>query len=180
LCEGTNHVLVECHLNAVVDEVNQQVMQKLHNSLGKAGAEFEPKEVKYFDTTKRNNPRGRLQVTKNNRKKRERFSTIIMEYEKQELEDLLALEKPRKKKGISQVDVGWPSDTSASRPPSPPPGPMTRARAKALHDKVNLFLNTLDLEHTWNGSLPHGNIICAVRYEPHGETTKEEEHEEEA
>jgi hypothetical protein len=57
---------------------------------------------------------------------------------------------------------------------------MTRARAKALHDKVNFLLNTLDLEHTLNGSLPHGNIICAVRYEPHGEATKGEEHEEEA
>jgi hypothetical protein len=57
---------------------------------------------------------------------------------------------------------------------------MTRARAKALHDKVNLLLNTLDLEHTLNGSLPHGNINCAVHYEPHGETTKDEEHEEEA
>jgi hypothetical protein len=56
---------------------------------------------------------------------------------------------------------------------------MKRARAKALHDKVNLLLNTLDLEHTMNGSLPHGNIICAVCYEPHGEVTKDEEHEEE-
>jgi hypothetical protein len=57
---------------------------------------------------------------------------------------------------------------------------MTRAQAKALHDKVNLLLNTLDLEHTLDGSLPHGNIVCAVRYEPHGEATKDEEHEEEA
>jgi hypothetical protein len=57
---------------------------------------------------------------------------------------------------------------------------MARARAKALHDKVNLLLNTLDLEHMVNGSLPHGNIICAVRYEPHGEVTKDREHEEEA
>jgi hypothetical protein len=57
---------------------------------------------------------------------------------------------------------------------------MTRARAKALHDKVNLLLKTLDLEHTLNGSLPHGNIICVVHYEPHGEATKNEEHEEEA
>jgi hypothetical protein len=64
-------------------------------------------------------------------------------------------------------DVGWPSDTFASRPPSPPQGPMIRARAKALHDKVNLLLNTLDLEHTLNGLLPHGNIIWAVHYEPH-------------
>jgi hypothetical protein len=86
-----------------VDEVNQQVKQKLHHSLGKAGAEFEPKEAKYFVTTKRNNPGRRLQAPKNNRKKRERFPSIIMEYEQQELEDLLALEKPKKKKGISQV-----------------------------------------------------------------------------
>jgi hypothetical protein len=43
-----------------------------------------------------------------------------------------------------------------------------------------LLLNTLDLEYTLNGSLPHGNIICVVRYEPHGETTKDEENEEEA
>jgi hypothetical protein len=35
LCEGTNHVLTECHLNAMVDKVNQQVKQKLHHSLGK-------------------------------------------------------------------------------------------------------------------------------------------------
>jgi hypothetical protein len=76
-------------------------------------------------------------------------------------------------------DTGWPSDTSASRPPIPPQGPMTRARAKAIHDKVNLLLNTLDLELTLDGSLPHGNIICAVQYEPHGATIEDEEHEEE-
>jgi hypothetical protein len=87
----------------MVDEVNQQVKQKLHQSLRKAGAEFEPMKAKHFVTTKRNNPSGRLQVTKNNCKKRERFPTIIMEYEKQELEDLLALEKPKKKKSINQV-----------------------------------------------------------------------------
>jgi hypothetical protein len=57
---------------------------------------------------------------------------------------------------------------------------MIRARAKALHDKVDLRLNTLDLEYTLNDSPPHGNIICAVRYEPHGEVTKDEEHKEEA
>jgi hypothetical protein len=78
------------------------------------------------------------------------------------------------------VDTGWPSDTSASRPPSTPRGPMTRARAKAIHDKVNSLLNILDLEHTLAGSLPHCNVICAVRYEPHGATTKVKEYEEEA
>jgi hypothetical protein len=104
LCEGTNHVLAECHLYAMVDKVNQQVKQKLHQSLGKADAEFKPKEAKHFDTTKRNNPSGRLQVTKNNHKKRERFPSIIMQYEKQELEHLLAPKKPKKKKDISQVE----------------------------------------------------------------------------
>jgi hypothetical protein len=89
----------------MVDKVNQQVKQKIHHSLGKAGAKFEPKEAKHFVITKRNNPSGRLQVTKDNHKKRERFPSIIMEYEKQELEDLLALEKPKKKKDISQVEA---------------------------------------------------------------------------
>jgi hypothetical protein len=60
LCEGTNHVLAECHLYTMVDKVNQQVKQKIHHSLGKAGSEFEPKEAKYFVTTKRNNSSGRL------------------------------------------------------------------------------------------------------------------------
>jgi hypothetical protein len=43
-----------------------------------------------------------------------------------------------------------------------------------------MLLNTLDLEHTLDGSLPHCNVICAFRYEPHGATTKVEEHKEEA
>jgi hypothetical protein len=73
LCEGTNHVLAECHLYVMVDEVNQQVKQKLHQSLGKAGAEFEHKEAKYFVTTKRNNPSERLQVTKNNTRREKGF-----------------------------------------------------------------------------------------------------------
>jgi hypothetical protein len=88
----------------MVDKVNQQVKQKIYHSLGKAGAGFEPKKEKHFVTTKRNNPSERLQITKNNHNKRERFPSIIMEYEKQELEDLLALEKPKKKKDISQVE----------------------------------------------------------------------------
>jgi hypothetical protein len=44
----------------MVNKVNQQVKQKIHHSLRRAGAEFKPKEAEYFVTTKRNNPRGRL------------------------------------------------------------------------------------------------------------------------
>jgi hypothetical protein len=57
---------------------------------------------------------------------------------------------------------------------------MTRAQAKAIHHKVNSLLNTLELEHTMDGSLPHCNVVCVVRYEPHGASTKDEDHEEEA
>jgi hypothetical protein len=31
-----------------------------------------------------------------------------------------------------------------------------------------------------DGSLPHCNVICAIRYEAHGASTKDKEHEEEA
>jgi hypothetical protein len=107
-------------------------------------------------------------------------STILQEFNDVFLEEVPVGLPPLR--GIEHQidDTRWPSDTSASRPSSPPRGPMTRARDKAIHDKVNLFLNTVDLEHRMNGSLPHCNVICAVRYEPHGATTKDKEHEEEA
>jgi hypothetical protein len=88
----------------MVDEVNQQVNKKIHQSLKKASSEFEPKVGEHFVTTRRNNPIRRLKLTRNNSKKRERFPSIIMEYEKQDLEDLLAMEKPKKKKDIRQVE----------------------------------------------------------------------------
>jgi hypothetical protein len=50
-------------------------------------------------------------------------------------------------------DTGWPLDTSGSRPPSPPQGPMTRDRAKALHDKVNLLLNFEWFATSWQQHL---------------------------
>ena len=50
-------------------------------------------------------------------------------------------------------------------PPSPPSGPMTRARAKALHDKVNSLLSSLDLGSTLDGLLLHTDTLCILRYE---------------
>ena len=43
---------------------------------------------------------------------------------------------------------------------------MTRSRAKALHDKVNSFLYMCDLDPTLDGTLPHSNALCILRYEP--------------
>ena len=50
--------------------------------------------------------------------------------------------------------------------PSSPSGPMTRARAKALHDKVNSLLCTIDLGSTLDGLLLHTDTLCILRYEP--------------
>ncbi|KAK1608011.1 hypothetical protein QYE76_031684 [Lolium multiflorum] len=64
-------------------------------------------------------------------------------------------------------DAGWPSDTSSPRPTSPPSGPMTRARAKAIHDKVNSLLTSLDLDTPLDGMLPHAETLCVIRYVEH-------------
>jgi hypothetical protein len=69
-------------------------------------------------------------------------------------------------------DAGWPSVTSTPRPTSPPSGPMTRARVKALHDEVNSLLTTLDLGTPLDGLLPHADVLCVIRYkarQDHGE-----------
>ncbi|KAK1595957.1 hypothetical protein QYE76_059204 [Lolium multiflorum] len=52
-------------------------------------------------------------------------------------------------------DVAPLTNDTTSRPTSPPSGPMTRARAKAIHDKVNSLLTTLDLD-VFPDELPHG------------------------
>ncbi|KAK1589609.1 hypothetical protein QYE76_018383 [Lolium multiflorum] len=61
-------------------------------------------------------------------------------------------------------DAGWPSDTSSPRPTSPPSGPMTRARVKALHDKVNSLLSTYAFDTPLDGLLLHANTLCSIRY----------------
>ena len=43
---------------------------------------------------------------------------------------------------------------------------MTRSRAKAIHDKVNSLLSLHTFDVSVNRSLPHGDTICMLRYEP--------------
>ncbi|KAK1641608.1 hypothetical protein QYE76_059413 [Lolium multiflorum] len=63
-------------------------------------------------------------------------------------------------------DVAPLTDDATPRPTSPPSGPMTRARVKALHDKVNSLLTTLDLDTPLDGLLPQADMLCVIRYEP--------------
>jgi hypothetical protein len=61
-------------------------------------------------------------------------------------------------------DVAPLANDTTSRPTS---GPMTRARAKAIHDKVNSLLTTLDLDTPLDGMLPHAETLCVIRYVEH-------------
>ena len=40
---------------------------------------------------------------------------------------------------------------------------MTRARVKALHDKVNSLLSMCDLDTPLNGLLLHSDTLCLLR-----------------
>src|SRR3954447_8635416 len=67
---------------------------------------------------------------------------------------------------VTNINTGWPTDTPSTSPPSPPSGPMTRARVKALHDKVNSLLITLDLDTPLDGMLLTSDTLCVIRYIP--------------
>jgi hypothetical protein len=43
---------------------------------------------------------------------------------------------------------------------------MTRARANAIHDKVNSFLSKCDFDPNLGGTLPYANTLCILRYDP--------------
>src|SRR4051812_31666400 len=54
----------------------------------------------------------------------------------------------------------------AARPtPSPPSGPMTRARAKLLQAKVNSLLSSCDFGLPLDGLLLHATTLCILSYE---------------
>ena len=61
----------------------------------------------------------------------------------------------------------------ASTPPTTPLGPMTRARAKAIEDKVNSLLSELPLSTHETWLLPQTETLCVIRYleESHGTST---------
>ena len=66
-------------------------------------------------------------------------------------------------------------DAPPSTTPSPPSGPMTRARAKLLQAKVNSLLSSCDFGLPLDGLLLHASTLCILRYEatPPHQATKE-------
>jgi hypothetical protein len=68
--------------------------------------------------------------------------------------------------------VASPNDDTTPRPSSFPSGSMTRARVKALHEKVNSILLTLDLDTTLDGMLPQVDVLCVIGYKSREECVK--------
>jgi hypothetical protein len=50
---------------------------------------------------------------------------------------------------------------------------MTRARVKAIHDKVNSLLSTLNLDTTLDGVLLHSDVLYVLRYDIREDWTKD-------
>ena len=64
------------------------------------------------------------------------------------------------------VEADQLPDATPSRPPSPPSGPMTRARVKTLQQKVNSLLATHDLATPLDGLLPHAGALYVIIWKP--------------
>jgi hypothetical protein len=107
LCDGINHVPVECYLYPMVQQMNQQSKDGLCQMLEKTPEDRRSKimvEKKVLETAHNLTTKccfsceeeGHL--SRNFSRKQERFPTTIVEYEKSELRDLIALEIPKKKK----------------------------------------------------------------------------------
>ena len=65
--------------------------------------------------------------------------------------------------------------------PTTPLGTMTRARARAIEDKVNLLLSEIPLPTYETWLLPQAKTLCVIRYleEGHGAATPNEQDDEE-
>jgi hypothetical protein len=63
-------------------------------------------------------------------------------------------------------DAAHPSDAPTLTPTSSPTGPLTRSRAKAIHDKLNSLLSTCDFDTILDRLLLHANTLCTIRCQP--------------
>jgi hypothetical protein len=112
LCEGTNHIPAECKFYSTVLRINQQARDRM-NQLpertpedGRLKRKMEDKDmgIALNRTTKccySCEEEGHL--SRNCSKKRECFPMTVVEYEENEVRDLLALEKPKGRKDNSKV-----------------------------------------------------------------------------
>jgi hypothetical protein len=115
LCEGTKHIPAECKFYSTVQRMNQQAKDGMSRMPGRTPEDGRLKrkmEDKDLGTT--HNPTTKCcysceevgHLSRNCSKKRESFPTTVVEYEENEVRDLLALEKKTKKEeGQQQGDV---------------------------------------------------------------------------
>jgi hypothetical protein len=112
LCEGTNHIPAECKFYSTVRCMNQQAKGRMSQLPGRTPEDGRLKrkmEDKDMGTT--HNPTTKCcysceeegHLSRNFSKKRESFPTTIVEYEEDEVRDLLTLERPKRKKDNSKV-----------------------------------------------------------------------------
>jgi hypothetical protein len=112
LCKGINHVPVECNLYPMVQQMKQQAKDGPYQLLGKTQEDGRSKmmvEDKVLETTPNHTTKccysceeeGHL--SRDCLKKQERFPTTIVKYGEKEVRELLALERPQKKKENSKV-----------------------------------------------------------------------------
>jgi hypothetical protein len=112
LCDGINHVPTEYKLYPMMQRMNQQANDGLCQLLGKTPEDRRSKmkvEVKDMETAPNATSKSCLAggkqgcLPRNCSTKRERFPTAMVEYEKKEVRDLLALERPKRKKDTRKV-----------------------------------------------------------------------------
>jgi hypothetical protein len=112
LCEGTNHIPAECKFYSTVQRINQQAkdrMSQLPERTPDDGRLKRKMEDKDMEIAPNHTPKccysceeeGHL--FRNCPKKRERYPTTVVEYEENEVKDLLALERPKRKKDNSKI-----------------------------------------------------------------------------
>jgi hypothetical protein len=107
LCEGINHVPVECNLYPMVQQMKQHAKDGPCQLLGRTQEDGRsrmkvedkvPKTTHNLTTKCCFSCEEEGHLSRDCLKKRKGFSTIALEYEENEVKDLLALEIPKKKK----------------------------------------------------------------------------------
>jgi hypothetical protein len=107
LCDGINHVPNECKFYSTVQRMNQRAKDGLYQQQERTPVDGRSKvklgikvmEKTLDTTTKCCHSCGEDgHLSRNCSKKRERFPTVVVEYQENEIRDLLALELPTKKK----------------------------------------------------------------------------------
>src|SRR3954470_6363312 len=113
LCEGNNHVPIQCPIYPIVQQIKQGRMHQKYGNPHEETTSIKKDEDKgkpqiappYIRNHLEGQKRKHRYYLRNRSRNRGSFPTFEVRYEEHELEELLALEKPKKKKNkeIRQV-----------------------------------------------------------------------------